>query len=90
MVTADFEGNNYLFCRDKSGRSYWVGNGGPKGGRYPGLNAIAPMNMWPELRLAALEQGVDKEEMAYTPPKPKKKSRPKKAKTTKDTIAIFE
>jgi hypothetical protein len=91
MITVDFEGNSYLFSRSDKGQGYWSGNGGPKSGRYPGICMVAPSIMWPELRAAAIEQGADAEVMAYKPlgDSAEKKSRTKKVKTTKNTIAIF-
>jgi hypothetical protein len=91
MITADFEGNNYLFSRDKNGAGTWAGNGGPRGGRYPGLSILAPSVMWPALRAAAIEQGAEASEMAYKPlgESKTKEKKPKKVKTTKNVIAIF-
>ena len=91
MITVDFEGNNYLFSRDKDGRGSWMGNGGPRGGRYPGKYIVAPSIMWPALRAAAIEQGAEASEMAYKPlgESKTKTKKPKKVKTTKNVIAIF-
>jgi hypothetical protein len=87
MVTVDFEGNNYLYSKsDTSG--VWVGNGGPKQGRYPGLHCAAPTIMYPAMVIAAIEQGADKSEFVFEK-KEKKASKPRASKPKKNSISIF-
>jgi hypothetical protein len=89
MITVDFEGNNYLLSKDSRG-GYWVGNGGPKRGRYPGLSCTAPSIMWPELAKKAIKEGYEASELRCAPLK--KESKPRKSSTKKPkkpTISIF-
>ena len=87
MVTVTFEGNSYLYSRSNDG-GVWVGNGGPRGGRYPGIDCAAPVIMFPELIARAIEAGTDKA-FFISEKKEVKTSKPRAFKTKKNAISIF-
>jgi hypothetical protein len=90
MIIVEFENNSYLFSKDKNGGGYWIGYGGPKGGRYPGLNCRAPIIVWSELNALAIEDGATWEDLRSNPPKKEKKPRKaSKKKSKKKSISIF-
>ena len=85
MVSVEFENNSYLLTSD----GVWVGNGGPKQGRYPGLHCSAPMILWPELVSAGIEQGYDRSELIRKAPEKPAKSTKRRAKKPANSISIF-
>lgn len=87
MVTVNFEGNTYLFSKSDT-RGIWIGFGGPKYGRYPGLYCAAPAILYPEMTALAIEQGADRAELIIEK-KEKKASKPRSAKLKKNAISIF-
>ena len=87
MVTVNFEGNSYLYSKSSSG-GVWLGNGGPRRGRYPGLSCAAPTIIYPKLIAAAIEQGADKSEFVFEK-KEKKEKKPRAFKPKKNAISIF-
>lgn len=89
MITVNFEGNSYLLSKSSDG-GRWVGSGGPRGGRYPGLHCSAPRIIWPMLLRAAIEQGYEAADLRCNPVVKDGKPRKTSAKKSKNnSISIF-
>ena len=86
MIDVEYEGGIYRYCEDKK-KNYWIGvrRGGSN---FPGVNCWVPIGFWPELRKAAIEQGIPKETFAAKK-KAEKKSVSHRKKVDKDCISIF-